>query len=404
MIKLQSLGFACVLFLMFSAAAEVYPGGSSDKSNASDNSGATPAEAMAAAQGALNRMDGGSPSASPASGAQQQPSSQNSAQQGAAVSSGSKPAWVDSPDAVYSRSTYVAAVGHAANRAMAENNAFGNLTAIFGQSIRVDMTITNTYQETVRSGVATGWVDDINMKNTIQRSADMDTLVGAEIRDVWYDNRSTYYAVAVMEKALASRLYTEMIKANQNMISSLVTMNQTVKNSLEGYSRYQFAAVVADINISYANLLRQIDTTPPAGLENGEVYRREARDITAAIPVGIRVSNDRAGRIQGAFADSLKNLGFRSGGTGSRYLLSVDVTVSPVDLPQNQNKFARIELDARLTDNGATIVPFNFNAREGHSTMAEAENRVYTAATRKISQDYANLLKDYLAKLIPERR
>jgi hypothetical protein len=297
-------------------------------------------------------------------------------------------------------------VGYAADRTMAERNALANLTAIFGQSIQADQTITNTYHEAVRNGVTAGWSDTIAMQNTITTSASMDTLIGAETKEVWFDSKSTYYAVAAMEKARTTLLYNDMISANKNMIDNLITMNQTEKNSLEGYSRYQFAAAVADINITYGNVLQVIGSPLPAGLVKGDVYRLEAVNITRAIPVGIRVRNDKANRIQGAFAKAFSDLGFRSGGTSSRYMLEVDITVSEVDLPNNQNKFVRIEMGANLTDTSVGVVlrPYNFNSREGHTSYSEAENRSYLVAERKINEEYAQLLRDYLSQLLPVRK
>jgi hypothetical protein len=306
---------------------------------------------------------------------------------------------------VYGRAQYVAAVGYAADRAMAEKNAFANLTAIFGQSIQADQTITNTYQEAIRNGATTGWTDTIAMQNTISTSASMDTLIGAEIKEVWFDSRSTYYAAAVMEKTKTIQLYTGMINANQNMINNLVTMNQAEKNTLEGYARYQFAAAVADINISYGNVLQVLGAAVP-NLQRGNDYRLEAQNITRAIPVSVTVKNDKSGRIQGAFAQAFSGLGFRSGGSNSRYLLEADITVSQVDLPGNANKFVRIELGANLTDTslGTVVLPYNFNSREGHNSYAEAENRAYAMAERKINDEYSKLLNDYLSRLLPERR
>jgi len=233
----------------------------------------------------------------------------------------------------------------------------------------------------------------------------MDTLIGAEIKEVWFDSRSTHYAVAVMEKAKTAQVYTEMILANQNIINNLVTMSPAEKNSLEGFSRYQFAATVADVTVSYGNLLRVIGAAVPAGIVRGDDYRLEAQNIVKAIPIGVTVSNDKSGRIQGAFAKALTELGFRSGGNNARYVLRVEVTVSPVDLPANANKFARMELSANLTDTGAgaVLLPYNFNNREGHATMPEAENRVYLAAERKINEEYAKLLNGYLSQLLPTR-
>jgi hypothetical protein len=380
------------------------------------SNGATPEEAQAAAQSALNRLDeqtGGRPADLPSVPSFQQPSNggavssspASSAQQVPVNNSRTKPAWVDSVENSYNRSQYVAAVGYAASRDMAEKNALSNLIAIFGQSIHADQTIINTYFEAVKNGVTTVWTDNISMQNTIKTSALMDNLVGAEIKEVWFDSKSVYYAAAVMEKAKTIQLYNEMIRANQNVITNLLSMNQTDKNTLEGFSRYQFAAIVADINVTYGNVLQVIGSPLPAGLTKGDNYRIEAQNITKAIPVGIIVKNDKSGRIQGAFAKSFSEIGFRSGGNNSRYVLNVDITVSPVDLPNNVNKFARIELGAELTDTNANsvLLPYNFNSREGHNTITEAENRAYMAVERKINEEYKALLMDYLSGLLPKK-
>jgi len=400
MLKLKFISLSCLTFLLLAAC------GSSPKS------GASPEAAKASAQDALGRLDGqvGRPADVPNAPSPQQPSGGQNAssakQQPAVNHSRTKPAWVDNVDAIYDRSQYVAAVGNASNRDMAEKNALANLTAIFGQSVKADQTITNTYQEAVKNGAASSWTDNISMQNTINTSSSMDSLVGAEIREVWQDTRNNvFYAVAVMEKAKTAQLYNEMIKANQNMITNLINMNNAEKNSLEGFSRYQFAAAVADVNVTYGNVLQVIGYPVPAGLVKGDIYRLEAQNIARSIPLGITVKNDKAGRIQGAFAKALSEIGFRSGGNNSRYVLDVNINVSPVDLPNNPNKFVRIELGANLTDTAvkSVLLPYNFNSREGHTTVSEAENRAYMAAERKINEEYKNMLLEYLNQSLPKK-
>jgi len=320
------------------------------------------------------------------------------------VSTGPRPAWVNSVNSVYSVSQYVAVIGSASDQGLAERNALANLAAYFGQSIQADQSITNTYREAVRNGVTSSWSENTALDSTIRTSASMDTLVGAEIRGVWFDSRGTYYAVAVLEKARAAEVYKDMIIANQNMIKNLTTMGQSERNSLEGYARYQFAAAVADINTSYGNLLRLLGATPPEGMASSGVFRLEAQNITRAIPIGITVRNDRAGRIQSAFAKAITDLGFRSGAANSRYVLQVDITISPIESPNNSNKFARMELSANLTDNGHVLQPYNFNPplSEGHAgSLSEAEIRVFIAAEQKINQEYKGILEEYLSKLLP---
>jgi len=370
---------------------------------------ASSAEAVAAAQAALDRMDG-KPSSQ---GTAQLGSSQGTSTQGASsakqepvLNTGkNQPAWVNSVDSVYNRNQYVAAVGYASSREMAEKNALSNLVAIFGQSIYADRTITETYQEVVKNGKTTGYTDSLDMQDQIRTSASMDTLVGAEIKEVWYDSKSVYYAVAVLEKAKTAQLYNDMIRANQNMIKNLITMDQAEKNSMEGYSRYQFAAVVADINISYVNLLRVIGAALPGDVKRGDDYRLEALDIARAIPIRLKVQNDKADRIEGAFAEAIAGLGFRSGGTNSPYLLDVNITTSPVELATQTNKFTRIELKANLMDSssGTVLFPFNFNDRQGHVTQSEADNRAYASAARKINEDYAKAFSSYISALIPRK-
>jgi hypothetical protein len=367
---------------------------------APDSTGASPAEARAAAQEALARMDEGQ--SAPVGGAQAA-AAQSSAQ--AAVRSGARPAWVDSVESVYNKGLYIAAVGYAADRALAEKNAFANLAAIFGQSVQADQKITSAYQEMVKNGAAANWSDSTVLESTITTSASLDNLVGAEIRDVWFDNKSTYYAAAVMDKAKTAQLYNDLIQANQMMIANLVTMDQSEKNSLEGYSRYQFAAVAADMNIHYGNLLRVIDAAPPAGLRKGDEYRLEAANISRAIPVGVTVKNDRAGRIQGAFARALADLGFRSGRTNSRYRVEADIDLSETQFPNQQNIFVRYTLSANFVDTagGEVLAPYTITDREGHVSLVEAENRAITAMERKINAEYAALLSDRLLLRLPEK-
>ena len=335
-------------------------------------------------------------------------SSPDAGEKGRAAADKSRPVWVNSIDSVYSNNQYVAAVGTGNNRPAAEKNAFGNLISIFGQSIQVDEKISVSYQEAVKSGVTEGWTQNTGVENTIATSASMDTLVGAEIKEYWFDvSTNTHYAAAVMEKTTAARLYADMIKSNLDMINNLTAMSQAEKNTLEGFSRYQFAAMVADINVSYENLLKFIGAAPPAGVKNGHDYRMEAENIARAIPVTVTVTGDRQGRIQGALAKALAEMGFRSGGANSRYKVEASLNISEVQLQNLQGfKYARYELIAELVDTSTArvvLVPYSINDRQGHASLSEAENRALAAAEKKIGEEYRDELNDYLSRMLPKK-
>jgi hypothetical protein len=320
-------------------------------------------------------------------------------------SGGNPPGWTRDPYQKFDRQIYLAAVGMGSSRQAAERDSLGKLAAIFGQSIYVDEKITTSYQEAVRNGAAV-WAEGTSVDSTISTSAGMDLLVGAEIGGTW-DNGREYYAAAVLNKAKAAAAYSGMIQANHEMINNLLNIPDAEKNTIDGYARYQFAAAIADITAGYVNVLSLIGNPGSAqGLKSGNNYRLEAQNIIKAIQIGINVKNDKSGRIEGAFARAFSALGFIRGGNNSRYVLEVDVIVSPVEFPRNPNKFVRMELSANLIDTvqGTALLPYNYlNNREGHTTQTEAENRIYTAAEQKIGEEYSNALNEYLSRLLPER-
>jgi len=315
-----------------------------------------------------------------------------------------EPSWVRDPYAKYDRQANIAAVGSASSREMAEKIAMGNLVAIFGKNIQVDEKVSTSYQEAVKNGVTANWSENTAVDTAITTSAGMNSLIGAEIGEVWNDGRNTYFAMAVLNKAKAAQLYSDMVRSNQAMIDKLTNIPQAEKNTFSGFARYQFAATVADVTVPYMNLLSVIGGTVPA-FSRGDVFRLEAVNITKAIPIRLTVQNDKSGRIQGAFAKVLSDFGFSSGGTNSPYLLEVNIATTPIVIANNQNKFTRIELKADLKDTkaGTVLLPYDFNSREGHLTQEEADNRAYIAAERKINAEYAELLNIYLSQLLPAK-
>jgi len=311
-----------------------------------------------------------------------------------------EPGWVTGgPHERFSNAAYLTAVGSGNSRPAAELDAFRHLVSTFGVSVQADVRLAETYRRT--GAIAT---HEIAMGQEIVLDAGMDNLVGAEIGDRWETGgrASTSFALAVLNRERAAQIYTEMIRANLEIIDNLTNMPPAERNSLNGFSRYQFAAVIADMNTNYAAVLSVVGAPPVQGLRSGDDFRLSAQEIATAIPIGIDIRNDRAGRIQGAFAAAFSDLGFRTGGTNPRYLLEVDVVLLPTE-HSGRNVFTRMELTANLIDTstGAVLLPYTFNVREGHIHLSEAETRAFSRAERRINDEYRNMLSDYLSELIP---
>jgi hypothetical protein len=372
--------FFSFLFLLFLAGCAGTP-------PARDN---READAVAAADAALRGMDGGGPGSSASPGP-------------ALRTGGPRPAWVDSPEAVYSRSGFVAACGSGSSREQAEKNAFVALSSIYHLSLQADQKITGSYQEMVKNGQTADWYEDSSLEESIRTSTAMD-LVGAEIREVWSDS-NVFYALAVMENARTERLYTRMILENQKVIDTLTDIPVSGRNNMEALARFQFAATLAEANKVFANVLSVIGAPIPGEMRRSEDYRLACADIIKTIPVSVVVEGDRENRIRSAFAAALAAAGFRTGGINAPYQLQAQLSFSEVQLPNQANKFVRYVLDGNFVDilGGEILFPYNINGREGHLNIAEAEVRALRAAETKVKNDYAGALSAFLLQLIPQK-
>ncbi|MDR2630268.1 MAG: LPP20 family lipoprotein [Spirochaetaceae bacterium] len=383
---------ALIVCLIFMGCQSTGSGLSSGKAG---KAGDNVAEVIASATAAMDSVLSGSSRTSAASGGPVPTIS----------SGGVQPRWVSSPESVYDRKTYIAAVGYGDNRDTAERRALAALTAIFGQSIQSEAQSTVVYSEALINGAMKHASGNNDFVNLIKTSVEMDSLVGAEIKDLWFDGKGTYYAAAVMERAKTTVLYKELVNTNVRLVNDLTAIPDGEKYTLDGLRRFQLAAVVADANTAFLNVLRVLGDgsagNVPGNIKTGSDYRLEIAAITKNIPIGIVVENDQRDRIRGAFAEVLTKAGFRSGEANAPYLLKVLVSMTPVDLPNNPNRFVRYVVDANLEDRrtGDRLLPYMIDGREGHLSIPEAENRAFRAAETKIRETYGPVLDAYISQL-----
>ena len=330
----------------------------------------------------------------------------------------SPPGWINSPYSKYNKEKYVAVTGSGKNSEEAKKSALANLVKYFGQTIQADQKISTTYSEVVKRGAAANWTESTVLEENISTYA-TNTLIGADVPEIWSDGRNVCYAVAVMDKAKTEKIYTDLIRANQAMIGNLININQKEKNTIEGFSRYRFAAVTADINITFANVLKVIGSPVPSGIKSSDEYWLEAANIAKFIPVRVAVEKktdiDRAGSIQNAFSRALSELGFITTSDNALYTLEVTLSLTEANYPNRQSefirtevdaKFARYEVSANLTDANTKmgLLPiYSINGEAVQSTLQEAENRAVIAAERKINEQFRDWLSEQLAQRLSKR-
>ncbi|MDR2072259.1 MAG: LPP20 family lipoprotein [Spirochaetaceae bacterium] len=315
--------------------------------------------------------------------------------------SGAEPPWISDPYTVYNRTAYIAAVGYGPLRDAAEKTALTNLSSIFGQSITSESKTSYTYTQAVEASSA-AWTEKSAMDQAVKTSVAMDTLIGAEIKDVWKSADGTYYALALMDRAKAGLIYSELIQQNLGTIAVLTNLPEAEKQSFEGFINYYQAAALADANQVFATVRNLISPGSMAGenLKTGNDYRIEAAQIAKNIPIAITVENDRQNRIGGAFAAALTSAGFRTGGKDSRYALRVNFSMEEISYLNNPYRWIRYVVDASLVDTstGTVLFPYTINDREGHANIRGAENSALSSAETVIKEKYVNALGIFLTR------
>jgi len=321
------------------------------------------------------------------------------------TSGGRQPAWVSDPYTVYRKDVFLAAVGSGSNRDEAAAKAYVELISQFSRSVKSEYTVAVNYTEALKRG-AVSVSNDTTISDRIITAASMDNLIGAQIGNVWDSKRGAVYAAAYLDIERTISIYTDFIIFNCRNIDMLTSMTAAEKNTLDGYARYRLASLIAGINANFAGIVNFAGgSTSQFNLKTPESYNLEAAGIIRNITVIVRVSGDRADRIQNAFAQALGSEGIRTRGNNPYYVLDVDVVTSEVMYPAGNNdyKWCRIELNANLIEisSGASLLVFVHNNRIGHTTYDYAENVAFMSAEKDIAETYTSALRKYLASLIP---
>jgi len=329
-----------------------------------------------------------------------------------ATKGGVQPRWIIDPYAAYPKDRYIAAVGHAKDRTQAEKAALAALTAIFERSMSSDSTVATDYSEKVRKEKYQRAVqkeivtvsDNISIRDLIVTAASMDTLIGAEIGNVWEDENGIVYVTAYMDRGKTISIYTDLIRINNLNIENLTVMTAEQKKSFDGYARYKLAALISGINGKYAVVVMQAGgSTASLNLVNADFYNLEALNILRNITVFVNVEGDYNNRIEYAFSKILNSEGLRTQKNNSPYTLKAALNLSEINFPNSNNKFCHYTISANLTENatGSVFLQFNHNDRVGHLTYEGAAARAVTVVERIINEQYSAMLRECLAELLP---
>lgn len=318
------------------------------------------------------------------------------------------PEWVSQPSAVFPSADYISSVGNATSRDNAEIKALQSLASVFGQAVKSS----SAASQRMTQAKAEGKVATANMSafsQDILRTVDVDSLIGVETKEFWFDGNEMWYAVAVLEREKASNIYSDLIRKNASAISTLIANAKSNGESLEAYAALDFAEDIALENESHLKKLSVIKPEAAASLKDGcpspnKIHAQKA-ELSKHIPICVIVEGEDSSRLASAFGEAISSLGFRGTfDSGERYVLSAQVSFERSDATDGKTTRCRYGAEGFLIDmqSGQKLCPFKISGREGHVDYSEAKVRAVKAMEAKIKKDFAQTfetcLKSFEAK------
>ncbi len=312
------------------------------------------------------------------------------------------PSWVVHSSEQYPESDYLTAVQSGRTRKEAELNAVESLAAVFERTVTVQTTSELNYTSTEKNGNT-----DIGTRKNIDKqvkiSTDAGKLVGVEIKAVWKDNTGKQYALAVLDKKKAAKIYKQRIELNNNAIETLIQTAKTHGNSLNAYKQYRTAYKKAVQNDQYRRKLSLLQSSAARLLNqqtsDAQALQLKYKTIARNIPIAIQVSGDKNTELTSAFEKVLTNEGFEiSKENNARYKLHAELRVTEGSIADKNKTMIRYTFKALLTDTetNTAVVPYSESGRQIHFTIEQAEHKMFTTLKKQIEKNFAAQMAEFL--------
>ncbi len=318
------------------------------------------------------------------------------------------PEWVNTPSSVYSNDSYIFYVGSGADRKSAEIDALKGIASIFGQSIKSETKASSRMIQAKENGlVITSQVSSID--ESVKKIVDVDSLIGVEIGNYWFDEVSTWYSIAVINKEKTSVIYKDMIVKNIKTENALLSKIDKNDISFDSYSLYDFAEDISMENEKLLKKLAVINSKDADSIKNKIISSKELHlkkvELAKQIPIYILVDGDIDERFEQAFQQAISTAGFRTSfDDNARYFLYAKFSF--IESVSSDKKTVRCKYNGESyildTETDQQIIPYTLSGRESQLLFSEAKDKAIKKIIKTITSDYTNVINQYLKNLVVE--
>lgn len=314
------------------------------------------------------------------------------------------PAWIESPERVYPIGQYISGVGSGRDRITAEDRARAEIAKTFHSHVTSATRVYEAYTQTSTAG-KTRSSDQISIQDMTHVST-QSILSGVRIAEVSRDTsrgEPTYYALAVLDRRQSRVMLGEKIQRLDTQILSLVRQAEQEPQTLAKIKHYKAALREYISREVYNAELSVVDPSgkglaPTIGFE--KIQDPLSDLLRNALFIAIAVSGDNAREIQQTLAGALTQKGFSITQDRNRcnVLVRGVVEIKPIDRRSDRWKFVRWNTHFNLIDKskGTTFWAAHNTGREGHKTIAQAQQRAVMKIEKKIGSSIAEQMTQFI--------
>ena len=309
------------------------------------------------------------------------------------------PAWINEPYSTY-KTGYFVAVGNNKTKNIAELNAVSELAGIFSRDVK-SSSIANSSMTKIEEDSISTLISEQNLNQQITVNIDQRNLIGIEIAETFFDNnKEQWYALAVLDKQKAEKIYSKEIEASYKNINQNYNEAKNKTNNFDKLSylykckkgaMYVQSLIVRlqVINFEAAETIQRTDIS-----ENK--FNIEFNNIANKVPISIQVNNDLNNEIKIACSDVFESYGFKIQEQANN-VLSVDLENNFRTVYDPDAVYCESNVTIRLNLSGEQIVfPFNYTNRAAGKNQELAQKKEYNNLSTIIKSEYKKQIENIL--------
>ena len=315
-------------------------------------------------------------------------------------SGGSIPGWATNPSSEYNDQIYLMAVGSGSTLNEARDDAFASLSQIFSMDIDANQQVDT---EVIERSVNSNFYSESTSRllNNIRIGTSQE-LMNTSILTSEVDRYGTYHALAGMDRAETSRIYSQEISNNKIKIDEFEQNADNEDNVLQQLILLKKAKAIAAANEVLTRQLNIIRGGTGTGGEATETLTRiQEKFRSTQQKANVAITSDNATEtVKSAVASVLQNAGFSIIEDSRNAILAIDINyqTQEANLNRNDAEFVKWELVIEVNDlqSNRSFKTYMTEGRDGAPSYADALKRADFTARSKIEKDFNTFLNNEL--------